>query len=239
MNDEGGRGLRQKLLPLTAVAAIIAVVGASACSAFRAERAGEASFWLLAGGPTLALAPLALWRARRDGVLGEWMRPRGGDFTLGFLVAAALFGAAHVFTKVVARDGSPRAIWLARLYLQLGDPNLLRAHPTLLLLGLIAVAAAEEIVWRGLVTSLLEEWLGSRIAWVAGAVAYALAYVPTMASLAVPSGPNPVLPIAALGAGLVWGAMARRSGRLTPGIVSHALFDWCVVAMFRLWGQSL
>ena len=239
MNDEGGRGFSPLLPKLLLVALVIAVVGASAYYAFRPERAGEVSFWLLAGGPTLALAPLALWRARRDGVVGEWMRPRGGDFTLGFLVAAALFGSAHVFSKVVMRDGSPRAIWLARLYLQLGDPNILRAHPTFLLVGLIVVAAAEEIVWRGFVTSLLEEWLGSRIAWVAGAFAYALAYLPTMASLAVPSGPNPVLPIAALGAGLVWGLMARRAGRLTPGIVSHALFDWCVVVMFRLWGQSL
>ena len=103
----------------------------------------------------------------------------------------------------------------------------------------MSVAAAEEIVWRGLATSLLAETIGSRFAWAAGAGLYALAYVPTMAALAVPSGPNPLLPIAALGAGLVWGAMARRAGRLTPGIVSHALFDWCVVVMFRLWGESL
>jgi membrane protease YdiL (CAAX protease family) len=60
-----------------------------------------------------------------------------------------------------------------------------------------------------------------------------------MWALAAPSGLNPILPLAALGAGLVWGAMARRFGRLVPSIVSHVLFDWCIVVMFRLWGESL
>jgi membrane protease YdiL (CAAX protease family) len=234
LDEGGGRGAK-----LLGALAVVAVIGATAYAAFRTERAGEPSFWLLAGGPVIALTPVALWRARRDGVLGEWLRPRGGDFTLGFFTAAVLFGAAHLFTKVVTRDGSPRAIWLARLYLQLGDPNTLRAHPTLLMLGLVAVAAAEEIVWRGLVTSLLAEAIGSRFAWIGGAILYGAAYLPTAAALAVPSGPNPLLPIAALGAGLAWAALARKMGRLWPGIVSHALFDWCVVVMFRLWGDSL
>jgi len=37
----------------------------------------------------------------------------------------------------------------------------------------------------------------------------------------------------------VWGAMAKRFGRLVPSIISHAMFDWAVVVMFRLWGGSL
>jgi membrane protease YdiL (CAAX protease family) len=85
----------------------------------------------------------------------------------------------------------------------------------------------------------LSEVCSSRWAWVVSAGLYSLAYVPTMWALAAPSGPNPILPLAALGAGLVWGMMARRFGRLTPGIVAHALFDWCIVVMFRLWGESL
>ena len=47
---------------------------------------------------------------------------------------------------------------------------------------------------------------------------------------------GPVLPIAALGAGLLWGAMARAFGRIAPGILAHVLFDWAVVMMFPLWG---
>jgi hypothetical protein len=72
------------------------------------------------------------------------------------------------------------------------------------------------------------------------AALYAIAYVPTAWSLRAVAGPggglNPVLPVAALGAGLLWGAMARSFGRLAPGILAHALFDWAVVMMFPLWG---
>jgi membrane protease YdiL (CAAX protease family) len=221
------------------LAAIVALVAMTSYLAFRSERAGERSFWLLAGGPVVGLAPIALWKARRDGELGAWMRPKAGDFTLGFLSAALLFAGAYAFSRFVTPNGSPRAIWMARLYLQLGDPNVLRAHPMGLFAGLIAVATAEEIVWRGLVTSLLADFVGSSRAWAGSALLYAVAYVPAMWALAAPSGPNPLLPLAALGAGFVWAGMARRFDRLTPGIISHALFDWCVVVMFRLWGESL
>jgi membrane protease YdiL (CAAX protease family) len=221
------------------LAVIVAVVGATSYLAFSTERAGEKSFWLLAGGPVLLLAPVALYRAWRDGELKEWMSPKAGDFSLGFLGAGVLFAFAYAFSKLVTPSESPRAIWLARLYLQLGDPNALRGHSMELFAGLIAVSAAEEIVWRGLATSLLAERVGSRWAWAVAAVLYALAYVPAMWALAGPNGVNPVLPIGALGGGLVWGWMARRTGRLPPGIVAHALFDWCVVVMFRLWGESL
>ncbi len=221
------------------VAAVVGLVAVSSYLAFRSDRAGERSFWVLATGPALALAPIALWKAWREGELGAWMRPRAGDFSLGFLAAAILFGGSYGFSRFVTPNGSPRAIWLARLYLQLGDPSDLRAHPMGLFALLVAVAAAEEIVWRGLVTSLVAEAIGTTWAWVGGAVLYALAYVPAMWALAAPSGPNPGLPLAALGAGLAWGALARRFDRLTPGIISHALFDWCVVVMFRLWGREL
>jgi membrane protease YdiL (CAAX protease family) len=226
-------------LKVVSLALITLLIGVTSYFAFLSDRAGERSFWLLAGGPVVGLAPIALWRAWKDGELARSMRPRAGDFTLGSLGAAFLFLAAYAFSRLVTPNGSPRAIWLARLYLQLGDPSALRAHSSALVAALICVAAAEEIVWRGLATSLLAELIGSRWGWVGSAGLYALAYVPTMWALAAPSGPNPILPLAALGAGLVWGGMARRVDRLIPGIVSHALFDWCVVVIFRLWGESL
>ena len=120
-------------LAVAALVAIVVVVAWTSYLAFRTDRAGETSFWLLAGGPVVALVPFALWRAHRAGELGGWMRPRAGDFTVGFVAAAVLlFGAAYAFSKLVTPNGSPRAIWLARLYLQLGDPAALREHPTLL-----------------------------------------------------------------------------------------------------------
>jgi hypothetical protein len=59
-----------------------------------------------------------------------------------------------------------------------------------------------------------------------------------MWALRAGEGLNPVLVIAALGGGLLWGAMARLFGRLVPGMIAHVLFDWAVVIVFPLWGGS-
>ena len=107
-------------------------------------------------------------------------------------------------------------------------------------LAIIVIAIAEEVLWRGLVVSLLEEMIGSRRAWVWAAVLYSVAHAPTIWALRDPvAGPNPVIVLAALGCGLVWGGMARSFERLLPGIFSHVLFDWTVIMMFRLWGPSV
>ena len=158
----------------------------------------------------------------------------------GFAAAAVLFGGAYAFMRFVAPPDSPRASWLARLYLQLGDPTMLRKNVAMVVAAIIIVAVAEEILWRGLVVSLLEEKIGSSRAWVWAAVLYSVAHAPTIWALSDPvAGPNPVIVLAALGCGLVWGGMARRFERLLPGIFSHVLFDWTVVMMFRLWGPSV
>jgi hypothetical protein len=129
---------------------------------------------------------------------------------------------------------------MARLYLQFGDPTSLRAHAVPVAIAVVLAAASEEIVWRGLVTRQIAESVGSRTAWVWAAALYALAQIPTLWQLRDPvAGMNPVLCLAALAVGLVWGLMARVFGRLTPGILSHAAFDWCVIMMFRLWGPGV
>jgi membrane protease YdiL (CAAX protease family) len=115
----------------------------------------------------------------------------------------------------------------------------LQSHAPQVGVAIAVVALAEEVVWRGMVTQLLADRMGTRTAWVGAAVLYAAAYVPTMWALRAGGvgGLNPVLPVAALGAGLLWGAMARAfGGRLAPGVLAHALFDWAVVMMFPLWG---
>src|SRR5262249_8933040 len=155
-------------------------------------------------------------RAHLAGELATWMRPVWGDFTRGIFTAGVLFGAAYAFSRWCA--GTPRESWLARLYLQFGDPRVLREHMGLVAVGLVAASAGEEIVWRGLVTRLLSEQFGDRAGWILAAACYALAHVPTLWALKDPdAGLNPVLVIAALGAGLVWGALVKSvGGRLVP-----------------------
>jgi membrane protease YdiL (CAAX protease family) len=156
------------------------------------------------------------------------------------LGAIGFFVLAWGFVRAAMPVGSSREIWLVSLYGQLGDPRLLAAHAPAIAATILATALAEEVLWRGMVTQLLAERVGSRTAWVWAAGLYALAYVPTAWSLRADAGGggglDPVLVIAALGGGLLWGGMARAFGRLAPGVLAHALFDWAVVMMFPLWG---
>jgi CAAX protease family protein len=227
-------------LAVAFVAVAVAVTAAASYFAFSPQSSGTIAFWALAVGPTLMLGGLAAAWAKREELLIEWLSPRWGDFTRGVVGAILLFGCAWAFVRVVAPVGSTREIWLVTLYGEIGDPRALQAHAPAVAATIAVAATAEEVIWRGLVTQLLAERVGSRWAWVWAAGLYALAYVPTAWSLRAVAGAggglNPVLPIAALAAGLLWGGMARALGRLTPGILAHALFDWAVVMMFPLWG---
>jgi membrane protease YdiL (CAAX protease family) len=52
-------------------------------------------------------------------------------------------------------------------------------------------------------------------------------------------GANPLLPLAALGCGLLWAGLARFTGRLLPSVVSHAFFHCIILLFYRLYGPSL
>jgi uncharacterized protein len=222
----------------------VAVLGTAVTSyfAFSPARGATVAFWVLATAPTLALAAFAAAWAKREELLRDWLWPEWGDFTRGLAGAVVLFGLALGFSRLVAAVGSTREIWLVSLYAQVGDPRVLRAHGPEIALTISTAAIAEELVWRGAVTQLLAERVGSRLAWVWAAGLYALAYAPSAWSLRAlggrEAGLNPALVAAALGGGLVWGGMARRFGRLTPSILAHALFDWAVLMMFPLWGPG-
>ncbi len=234
---------------------IVLTIAASAYFGFQLERAGQPAFLLWLGVPTLAIALVGVLRAHSDGALyrrrsfdggatrsggNGWLNTRSGDFTRGFIAALGLFAAAWAFTRVVAPPSSDRDSWVARLYLQIGDPSMLRSHVGIVVGAIIVLAIAQELLWRGFVTALLEEVVGSRRAWVVAAFLYAAAQLPTLWVLRDPvAGLNPLLPIAALAAGLTWGLMARKLERLWPGIFAHILFDWTVVMMFRLWRPGL
>jgi membrane protease YdiL (CAAX protease family) len=224
---------------LGAVAMVVCVVAIATFFGFQPERSGTIAFWVIVGTPTVILAAMGAWRAHLEDDLAEWVKPRWGDFSRAFFAAAVMYGGAYAFARMFAATGSPREIWLVSLYAQLGDPRLLQKYAPAVGIAIVVTATAEEILWRGAVTRILEEHLGSQRAWIASAVLYALAHAPTMWSLRVPGASlNPLLVVAALGAGLVFGAMARHFGRLAPGIIAHALFDWVVVMMFPLWGLN-
>jgi len=101
--------------------------------------------------------------------------------------------------------------------------------------AVFAVAALEEIVWRGLVMRTLEDAMGARKALLYSALLFALAHVPTAYLLRDPLvGLNPLIVLAAFGCSLVWGGLVLRTGRLVPAVLAHALFSWSMIE-FPMW----
>src|SRR5579884_3111334 len=154
------------------VALAVIVTGLASFLAFSPDRAGRLAFWALAVGPTLILAAFALAWAKREGLLREWLSPTWGDFTRGVVGAVVLFAAAWAFVRLFAPVGSAHEIWLVSLYAQVGDPRALQAHAPAVGAAVTVAALAEEVLWRGMVTQLLAERVGSRTAWVWGAALY-------------------------------------------------------------------
>lgn len=216
---------------------IVVTIAVASHFAFQPSRAGTPGFYLGMAIPTLVLAVLGCVKAWQDGILREWFRLKAGDLTIGILSAGVLFAGTWAVKSALKL---PHLLWLIRLYDQMGDAAVIRKQVSAVAAVIVVTAIAEEIVWRGLVVTLLEEKVGSRRAWVWGAVLYAVAHVPTIWALSDKNaGPNPLLVVAALGCGLVWGFMARRFERLVPGMISHAFFDCTVMLMFRLWGPGV
>lgn len=212
---------------------VTAVTAAGIAYAFDPRRAGQPSMLISLGALYAVLATFAVLRLRRQGDLRTALRPLGGDLSLGAASAGLLYGVAHIVEQSVAKHGAPQEAWLMRLYLQLGDPN----AQGRMLLGVIvvAIAALEELTWRGLVMRSLHEVLGGGRAWILSSLLFALAHAPTMLLLGDPiAGRNPLVVLAALGGSLVWGALVLRSNRLVPSLFSHALFTWAIVE-FPLW----
>jgi membrane protease YdiL (CAAX protease family) len=218
------------------VAVAVIVNGVSSYLAFSPDRSGTVAFWVLAVVPAVVLAGAAAVWARREELLREWLSPTWGDFTRGVLGAVVLFGLAWALARLVTPVGSRREIWLVSVYGQIGNPRTLQAHAPAVAIAVVLAAMAEEILWRGAVTQLLAERVGSRAAWVWAAGLYSLSFAPTAWALRAGDGLNPLLVMVAAGGGLFWGALARGFGRLVPSILTHALFDWAVIMMFPLWG---
>jgi membrane protease YdiL (CAAX protease family) len=135
---------------------------------------------------------------------------------------------------LLAPAGSPRELWIMRVYLQMGAMTERR------LLGatVFAIAALEELVWRGLVMRSQQEVASGARAAIVTSVFYAAAHLPTLSLLRTPgAGYNPLLVAAALACGIVFSLLVLRTGRLTPALMAHALFSWSLVE-FPLWQPS-
>jgi len=232
-----------KRADVLSVAMLVAITAAAAWAvsyAFDAERAGERSAAIALAATYGVLTACAIAWAARTRRVKAWLLPHSGDLARGLVCAAFVFACAFGVVKLVTMNASPHAAWMARIYLQIGDTKPIREHEAIAGMYIALMAVMEEIVWRGWARALLEDLIGARFGWIASAVLYALAHLPSLWALADTTvGNNPLVVLGALGAGLVWSAMARFWGRLIPSIVCHALFDWTALVLFRLWGPSV
>lgn len=198
---------------------------------FGGSRSGQ-SLLMGLGALYALLGAFTVWRLKRDDEM-RLLKPRGGDFTFGALVAGLLYGLAFVFHALVTSPGEPKQAWVMRVYMLLGDP----LSPQRYLVGAAAatIGLLEELTWRGLVTPALESRLGLAKGNLAGVLLYAVAHLPTMWLLSDPTaGLNPLLVLASLGCGMAWSYLRWRMERLPPVLLSHALFTWAIVE-FPLW----
>lgn len=231
----GPRGAERSAKREAIAAALLATIATFAAIRFTfdPERAGKPIGLIVLGAVYVVFAALALGRLHLRGELRDELRPKGGDLTLGAITAALLYGVAMVGHLAVTGPGSPRAGWIMRIYLQLGETSF-EGH-MLLSASVFGIAALEEITWRGLVLRSLERAVDEKRALLLSSVLFAVAHVPTIVLLADPSaGPNPLIVGAALGCSLVWGFIALRYRRLVPAIFAHALFSWAIVE-FPIW----
>ena len=206
-----------------------------------AWRLGGASLWYaLVLGYGVAAA-LAAWALAQDDQLNAALVPRGGDASLGLLPAMVLFAlVSFLVTRVLAplpelRYFTPDGPWVGRadahgfqaLTEWLRERACAAMGRSAAIQGsarvafVLAIAALEELAWRGGVQQGLAERLGSTRGWLLTSALYALAQLGTG---------NAAPALLALPCGLLWGAMYRFRGRLAPAILSHALFSWALFA---------
>ncbi|HSN98209.1 MAG TPA: CPBP family intramembrane glutamic endopeptidase [Candidatus Nanopelagicales bacterium] len=218
---------------LLIAAGVTVATAAGNAWAFSPSRAGAAdTLSSLAAVYVPAAALTALW-LRRRGELRSMLRPLGGDLALGFLIAALLYAAALGASLLFMPHGSAREAWILRFYLHLGGPE--EVGRVAVGGAVFVIAALEEVVWRGLAMRALAGPFGAVGAWLPSAALYGAAHLPTAVLLGGPeAGLNPLLPLAALGCGLVWGRLLLLKGRLVPALFAHAFFSWAV-ASFPIW----
>jgi membrane protease YdiL (CAAX protease family) len=177
-----------------------------------------ANFWLLLGG-SVAILTLLTFAVRGLFLFREPLRL--SDVLVGVGSAVALWIVFWLGNQLVTLllPFAPR---------QVSSVYELRAAADLRVIGLLlalVIGPGEEIYWRGLVQWGFAGRYGPRAGWLLGTAAYAGAHVVSL---------NLMVVIAAAVAGIVWGWLYLRIGRLWPALISHVLWDLAIFLLFPI-----
>jgi membrane protease YdiL (CAAX protease family) len=173
-------------------------------------------FWIVLASSTLALLILAVSVSR--GKLG--VGPTAVLVLYGVLSAILMY--AVFYYGFQATKSSPIfSQGINHVYaLRWDEPPWLVA-----LLLVFPIGPGEELYWRGLIQRTFSERKGRYLGVGLASIAYSLVHIPTF---------NLPLILAALICGLVWGSMYAITNSLTPGIVSHVLWDVMIFVLLPL-----
>jgi len=160
----------------------------------------------------LALALPVPWRER--------LAPRPRALLLGLAAAAVLAGASELLYRPLTQAWPALQAESAALFALFGRPDALQAWVLL-----PAIAAAEELIFRGALLEGLEARLSARSAAGLATALYALAHLA--------SGSWALVGLAAVCGGL-WTWLRSRTGSLWPGLLCHVLWDLCILVVLPL-----
>ncbi len=216
--------------------AVVAGLALAVGFAFQLRFADSALFWWLLAGPLWALGAASALALGRRGRLGPLLGVRPGDVMWGVMAALLLLGATWLGRTQLSPLGTPRQLWLFRIYMQLGDPKRLENSLALTLL-VSSLAVAQELVLRGYVQEVFEARFGPRGGFTASALSQGFVFLPTLWLLSAPVvGLNPLLFLVALLVGATLGLLRRVTSRLPPVMVAQLVFTYFSVQQFRLPG---
>jgi membrane protease YdiL (CAAX protease family) len=150
-------------------------------------------------------------------------RPRAAAVAAGVMIGAAMTAATYALFPLVSHISVALARDTTRLY-----ANLNASSHVWLSLVLVPVVIGEEVVWRGLVFGALARRFGLTAAVLLGAPLYALAHAPVG---------SPVLVLAALGCGLIWGGLRATTASLLAPLAAHLLWDEIVLFLAPIAAQ--
>jgi uncharacterized protein len=177
-----------------------------------------ANFWLLLGG-SVGILLLLTFAVRGPFLFRERLHP--SDLLVGLMSAAALWLVFWLGNQLVT-------VLLPFAPHQVSSVYDLRAAADVRVIGLLLaliIGPGEEIYWRGLVQWGFAGRYGPRAGWLLGTLAYAGTHVVSL---------NLMVVIAAAVAGVVWGWLYMRLGRLWPGLISHVLWDLAIFLVFPI-----
>lgn len=177
--------------------------------------------WPALGVTAVGTGTVAVALERRE--LLPLFHPRLAAIVAGVVIGVAMTAATYALYPLVSLVSAALARDTARLY-----ANLNASSHLWLSLVLVPVVIGEEMVWRGVVQGALARRFGPTLAVLLATPLYALAHAPVR---------SPVLVLAALGCGLLWGGLRAATGSLLAPLVAHLLWDEIVLFLAPVGGR--